>query len=323
MCTAITYHGKDHYFGRNLDVPCSFGESVTITPRNFPLPFRCAETMNDHYALIGMALVEDGYPLYFDATNEHGLSMAGLDFPGNAVYCAHKDGADNITPFELIAWILGQCKTVSDAKKLLEKLNVLDQQFSAKHPLTPMHWMLSDKECCIVTEPMADGVRIYENPVGVLTNNPPFTYQQWNIQNYLNLTSKEPENRFSKELKMTPCSHGLGAFGLPGDLSSPSRFVRAAFVKANSPVKDTESESVSQFFHILGSVEQQEGCAAAADGWNKTIYASCCNTDQLIYYYHTYTNRQITAVRMLPEYLQSQKLIQYPLVAAEQIRFEN
>ena len=122
---------------------------------------------------------------------------------------------------------------------------------------------------------------------------------------------------------MTPCSHGLGAFGMPGDLSSPSRFVRAAFVKANSPEKDTESENISQFFHILGSVEQQEGCAAADNEWIKTVYASCCNTDQLIYYYHTYTNRQITAVRMFPADMQEQKLIQYPLNTTEQIRFAN
>ena len=323
MCTAITYQGKNHYFGRNLDVEHSYGESVTITPRNYPLPFRSIKRMDKHYAMIGMALVVQDCPLYFDATNEHGLSMAGLDFPGNSVYHDPKNDADNITPFELIPWILGQCVTVSDALSRLNRVNILNEDFSKEFSLTPMHWILADRNKCVVIEPMADRLKIYDNPVGVLTNNPPFPYHYWNIQNYLHFTAQEPANTFSPKLPLTPCSHGLGAFGLPGDLSSPSRFIRAAFVKANSPAKQTEEESISQFFHILGSVAQQDGCAETANGWNKTVYASCCNTDELIYYYHTYYNRQITAVPFIREWMDDTKLHIYPLVTKEQIRWEH
>lgn len=85
MCTAITWNG---YFGRNLDLWYSYGESVVITPRNYPFSFRLAGEMAHHYALIGIAHVADGVPLYYEATNEKGLSVAGLNFPGNACYDA-------------------------------------------------------------------------------------------------------------------------------------------------------------------------------------------------------------------------------------------
>ena len=112
MCTAATYRTNDSYFGRNLDLERSYHESVTITPRNFRLDFRREDPMDSHLAMIGMATVANGYPLYYDATNEMGLSMAGLNFPENAVYRPEVDGMDNIATFELIPWILGRCATV-------------------------------------------------------------------------------------------------------------------------------------------------------------------------------------------------------------------
>ena len=119
MCTAVTYQTKDHYFGRNLDYEYSFGEVVTITPRNYTLHHRRLAPMEHHYAMIGMAVVASDYPLYFDATNEYGLSMAGLNFPYSCKYLQEEPQKDNLAPFELIPWILGSCKTVAEAKKKL------------------------------------------------------------------------------------------------------------------------------------------------------------------------------------------------------------
>ena len=323
MCTAITFHGADHYFGRNLDLEYSYGESVIITPRNFPLSFRKVNNMATHHAMIGMALDVDGYPLYFDATNEYGLSMAGLNFPGNAVYRAYREDLKNITPFELIPWVLGQCKTVHETEELLKTVNILDEPFNEEYPLTPLHWLIADAERCIVVEPMLEGLRIYENPVGILTNNPPFSYHLANLKNYLHLTPTEPENRFSRELPLTPYSRGMGAIGLPGDLSSASRFVRAAFTKWNALKRSDETESVGQFFHILDSVVQTEGCCITQFGNERTIYSSCCNTTKLVYYYCSYTNRQITAVKLLPECVEESELMCYPLVLQQQIHWSN
>ena len=323
MCTAITFRTKDHYFGRNLDFEHGYGETVVVTPRNYPFTFRKAKTMDSHYAMIGMAVVDKGYPLYFDGTNETGLSMAGLYFPGNAVYLSEKPGMDNITPFEFIPWILGSCKNLSQVRDKLKNTNIVDIPYSAQFPLSPLHWIIADRDASIVVEPMADGIKVFENPVGVLTNNPPFDFHLHNLTGYLNLTREEPTNRFAPNFQLTPYSRGMGAIGLPGDLSSPSRFVRAAFVKLNSVCKDTDSASICQFFHILGSVAQQEGCARVGDAFEKTIYTSCCNTDRGIYYYTTYDNSQITGISMHNTDLSLNQVRVFPLVTKPQIRMEN
>lgn len=324
MCTAISYKTKDHYFGRNLDYEFSYEETVTITPRNYPFLFRKVKALPEHYAMIGMAYVVDDYPLYYDATNEKGLSMAGLNFPENAVYQSEIEEKDNVAPFEFIPWVLGQCATIAECKELLERMNLVRINFSDKLPLSPLHWLISDRDSSITVETMQDGLRVHDNPVGVLTNNPPFETQMFMLNNYMGLSREQIENRFSSELNLQTYSRGMGAMGLPGDLSSASRFVKAAFTKLNSVSGETETESISQFFHILTSVEQQRGCVHMGnDQYEITIYSSCCNTDKGIYYYTTYENSQITAVDMYREDLESDEIVSYPLVTRQQISWQN
>lgn len=324
MCTAINLKSKDHYFGRNLDLEYSYQETVAVTPRNYPFHFRIMGTMESHYAMIGMAYVVEGYPLYYEATNEKGVSIAGLRFAGNAHYPETHEGKDNIPPFEFIPWILSQCATMEEVRKKLEGISLVNISYSEALPLTPMHWMISYKEESLVVESMKDGLHIYENPVGVLTNNPPFPMQLWNLSNYMGLTNETVENRFAGQLTLEPYSRGMGAMGLPGDLSSASRFVRAAFVLNNAVCGESEEESVGQFFHMLTAVEQQRGCVKMGEGeYEITVYSSCCNTDRGIYYYTTYGNRQICGVDMNRENLDGNQVISYSLVKSEQIFLQN
>ena len=323
MCTAVNYQTKDHYFGRNLDLEYSYHEEVTVTPRKYPIHFRLAADLKEHYAMIGMATVAEGYPLYYDATNEKGLSMAGLNFPGNADYKEAVEGKDNITPFEFIPWILGQCANVAEARELLARMNMVKISFSEELPLSPLHWILSDKKESLTVESVKEGLKIYENPVEILTNNPTFDMQMFNLNNYMGLSIEEPQNHFAGDLPLKTYSRGMGAMGLPGDLSSASRFVKAAFTKMNSVSGDSESESISQFFHILGSVAQQRGCVKLGERFEITIYSSCCNTDKGVYYYTTYENSQITGVDMHKEDLDADKLVTYPLITGQQIHMQN
>lgn len=324
MCTAISYKTKDHYFGRNLDLEYSYEESIVITPKNYPFIFRKEPKMEKHYAIIGVAYVHSDYPLYYDAVNEKGLGIASLNFPGNAFYQSEKEGMHNITPFELTPWILGQCQSVQEAKKLLENVNLLKVSFHKELPLTPLHFMIADKEESIVVEPMKEGLRVMDNPIKVLTNNPPFPYHLFHLNNYMNLTKKEPVNRFAKGLPLETYSRGMGSIGLPGDASSPSRFVRAAFTKWNSVAGEEEAESVSQFFHILDSVKQYKGCVEVENGkYEYTIYSTCCNTERGIYYYKTYHNHCITAVDMHRENLEGKTLVAYPFQLEQQIHWGN
>ena len=324
MCTAITLHSGDNYFGRNLDFEYAYCESVTVTPRNFSFAFRRMGEMPTHYAIIGMAYVRDGYPLYYDATNEKGLSMAGLNFPGNAVYRPEAPDMDNIAPFEFIPWVLGQCATMKDVRGLLSRMNMAEIHFSPELPLSPLHWMIADRKAAITVEAVADGLRIYDNPIGVLTNNPPFEYQLFNLNNYMGVGSSAPQDRFAKRLKLQAYSRGMGGLGLPGDLSSMSRFVRAAFAKLNSASGDGEVTAVNQFFHILDFVAHPRGCVRVEDGrYEITVYSSCCNADKGIYYYKTYENSRVTGVDMHRENLDGNQLVSYPLICEETFLIQN
>lgn len=323
MCTAISVTAGDHYFGRNLDYETGYGEKIVITPRNYPFSFDCGEGIKKHYAIIGMGIVKDGYPLYFDAINESGLGMAGLLFSGNAVYGKRVSGKKNVASFELIPWVLAKCKSVDEAEKLIEDTNITDDAFSDDLPPSPLHWIIADKKRTIVLEVTADGMRIYPNPLGVLTNNPPFEMQMYNLSNYIGLSSSPAENRFAKNVNLSAHSKGMGAVGLPGDLSSMSRFVKTAFVCANSVYSDVEEEIVNHFFHTLYAVFQQKGCVATSDGYEITQYSSCCNTDKGIYYYTTYNNSNITAVSMHGESLDTEKLIEYELIKNCKITMQN
>lgn len=331
MCTAITYKTQDTYFGRNLDLELSYGEEVVITPRNFPLSFRHLAPLTTHFAIIGMATVAPSngqpYPLYYDAINEHGLGIAGLNFPGNAVYHPVTDGRDNLAQFELVPWLLGQCRTVADVKSHLTNLNLADTPFSDQFPPAELHWLIADADSAIVVESVADGLKIYDNPIGVLTNNPPFPVQSFRLHDYLNLSATEPTNQFAPALDLQPYCHGLGAHGLPGDLSSGSRFVKAAFTRLNSVSAPDELSSVSQFFHILHSVDQPRGSSRFGTPndpkYEITIYSSCCNLRTGVYYYTCYDNHQITAVDLHRVDLDGTDLSRYPLITTEQIAQQN
>ena len=324
MCTAATYQTKDFYFGRTLDYEFSYGDEVTIMPRNYEITFRHMGVVKSHYAMIGMAYVTDDYPLYYDAINEKGVGMAGLNFVGNAAYAEVVGNKDNVAQFEFIPWILSQCASVQDARDLLAKMNLVGTPYNEQLPAAQLHWMIADAKECIVVESMADGMHIHDNPTGVMTNNPPFDMQMFLLNQYMGLSEKQPENHFSKELPLQTYSRGMGALGLPGDLSSTSRFAKVAYTRMHAVSKDSEEASVSQFFHILGSVDQQRGCCEVGEGkYEITIYTSCCNATKGIYYYTSYDNHQITGVDMHRENLDGTEIIRYPLRKEEQIAWVN
>lgn len=324
MCTALAFSTKDFYFGRNLDYEFSYGETIVIVPRNYPIEFRHKGRIDHHFAILGVAHLSNGYPLFYDAMNEKGLGMAGLNFVGNAHYSKPKRGKDNVAQFEFIPWVLSQAKNVKEAKKLLAKINITDTPFSNQFPPSELHYIIADKNECIVVESTIDGLHIYDNPAGVLTNNPPFPEQLFGLNRYMGLSSKEPENHFGKDLPLKTYSRGMGAMGLPGDLSSTSRFAKVAFTRANSVSPDDELSSVSQFFHILHSVEQQRGVAEIRENeYEITIYSTCYNAQKGICYYTSYDNHRINAIDLKRANLDAKEIISFPMNLKEDILFQN
>lgn len=323
MCTALSLDGSRHYFGRNLDLEYNFGQEVVITPRQYPFAFTDGTKTAHHYAFVGMASVEDGYPLYADAINEKGLGMAGLHFAlSGALPSPGPEGATDVAPFEFISWVLAQCATLDEALERISRINLSDVPFSPSIPNSMLHWMLADASGSAVVEPLAEGLSIKRDPYNVLTNDPPFTYHATNLNFYLNLTPDMPENRFCQAFDLKALGKGTGAFGLPGDCSSPSRFVRIAFNSGNSVPHTGKEAELTQFFHLLDSVASVRGDVRTEDGkYFYTRYTSCmCDGS---YYYKTYANNQITQVDMNKTDADSAELSVYPLVETQQIRAGN
>ncbi|MCI8484407.1 MAG: choloylglycine hydrolase family protein [Lachnospiraceae bacterium] len=325
MCTSIAMTTDDFYFGRTLDLETSFQECVVFTPRNYPFTFRKAKPLRRHYAMLGMATIMDGLPLYAEAVNEKGLCMAGLNFPDNAYYPPEeKEDCSNIAPFELIYWILGQCDSVVQARELLSTAHLIGIPFSDEVPLSPLHWHIADRESSIVLETTKEGMGIFDDPMGVLTNNPSFPFQMTNSCQYLNLTAGPPQNCFTSNVNLRPFGLGLGSFGLPGDYSPSSRFVKASYLTLNSVCEKDEISSVTQFFHLLDAVSMVRGSVITeSDAYELTIYSCCINADKGIYYYKTYSNNQLTAIHMHHENLNGCYLKRFPLRTCQQIAWMN
>lgn len=314
MCTGISTRGINHYFGRSLDVSVDFPFKIIVTPRNYSFSFIPKEPKNN-YALIGMGIIEDDYPLYFDAINEEGVAMAGLNFPGYAYY-AKKENPEkiNLAPFELIQFLLRQVSSVKEAYELLQNIELVDKTFNSKMPNAPLHWLISDGKESLVVERTKEGLQIYENPFHILTNNPPFAYHCFNVENYLHLTPHYPKNHFSKNISLKPNSIGLGALGLPGDNSSPSRFVRGFYHLDQLELTESETDNVLSFFHVLDSVIQVKGASFDASGQSEfSAYFSCMSAKTKTYYVKLYENSQIQSVSLKKEFLNKNHLLAYNL----------
>ena len=314
MCTSLVMTTKATYVGRNLDLEDSFGEKVVITSGNFPLKFHKMPTLERHQAIIGMASVVEGYPLYAEGVNQSGVYLAGLNFPGNAFYPPEGGEGKALAPYELIPWLLGTCETAEAAVEQLRRIPLLGVPFKPHLPLAPLHWHIADRHGAFVAEPMADGLKIYPDPVGVLTNNPPFPFHQTNLSQYLGLSAAQPDNRLNPALELSPFGQGMGGMGLPGDWSPASRYLRAAFCKSNCVCPPDEESSVSQFFHLLDAVAMPRGSVRTPEGkWDITRYSCCVNTDTGTYYYKTYDNCAVTAVALTEERRAGDKLLEFPL----------
>ena len=311
MCTALSFC---HFFGRNFDLDQSYGEEVCVTPRHFPFLFRKAMVDKNRYAIIGMATVQDGIPLYYDAMNEHGVAMAGLHFPGNAHYHPFREAKDNIAPFELIPWVLMQCKNLKEVKNLLQQINIANIAFSPAFPPTPLHFMIATPQGDLAVESTAKGVEIFENTVGVLANNPQFGLQIENLKSYSSLSNQSPAPKIVLPSTQSFHSLGMGGAGLPGDYSSSSRFVRACFLRrfADSALKG--EQMMEQFFHLLGGVAVPKGCVKTPEGKDHyTRYCAAMDLKSGIYYYTTYFSSAITPIRLGDLALDSAELIRFPL----------
>ncbi len=312
MCTSIAWNNGDLYIGRNMDISFEFDRRIVIVPRNYPFVFKEMPQINNHYAIMGAAMVANNYPLFAEAVNEKGLYMAGLNFPNMAAFSKSDKTKNNITANEFIAYILCSAQNIEQASELLKQINVTDIPFMPNLPIPSLHFIISDKSSSLVVECTKAGMHIFENKTGVLTNNPGFDMHMHNLNNYMHLSNKSPVNTMTTEIELNNYCMGLGALGLPGDYSSQSRFVKAYFLKANAFAQKTEPESVAQMFNMLSALAMVRGSVLDGDSYDITAYSCCINADKGIYYYKNYESSCVSAVYMHNENLQRDDLIIYP-----------
>lgn len=314
MCTALSLTAKDgsHLFGRNMDIEYSFNQSILLTPRRFDYKNRATGEMNQtKYAVIGMGTIIDEHPCYAELFNEKGLAAAGLNFPNYAHWDEKAiEGKTNIPPYDLVLWVTANFETVQEVKEALKDVVLVDVPVNEQTPIAPLHWMICDKTGeSIVVEKTVNGLSVMDNKVGVLTNAPTFDWHLTNLTQYMGLTPTQPKDTTLGEQELHPLGQGLGAFSLPGDYSSPSRFVKAAFLRNNIDYANVNYSGISEFFHILNGVAMIRGSVVTPQHLNDiTLYTSCMDQERGIYYYNTYTNHTVSAINMHNEDLDAKEI---------------
>lgn len=312
MCTAVRFNGAEGemFFGRNLDWVNGYGEKVVITPRGFSYRSAFLGEMCGT-AVIGMGIVAEGVPLYFDCANEHGLAIAGLNFPSYAAYATSAvDGKTNVAAYEFPLWVALNFASVDEVEKALRDVAIVAKPVNTQYPVSQLHWMIGDAKRSIVVEYTANGMEIFENKVDVLTNQPGYAWHQENLRNYMNVASGMPEKVTWGKAELKPFGTGSLLQGLPGGLYPTDRFARVAYFNTHYPVQSSEATNVSRLFHTLTGVAMIDGVAAMADGaFEKTIYTGGYSTATQTYYYNTYEDFAIQSVAMKDYELDSSELI--------------
>ena len=252
--------------------------------------------------------------------------MCNTLFSGFATYSQSiDDNKTNLAPFDFVAWSLTQFNSVKELKKSVDSITFLDIPLPDLGLTPPLHWILADKwGDCIVLEPTNEGLKMYDNPLGVMTNSPEFNWHLQNLRQYIGLKSQPFAPTEWSNLPLSAFGQGSGSMGLPGDFTPPSRFVRAAYGKQNIQGIDSEEEGVSALFHILSNCEVPKGGVITEEGaLDNTIYTSVMCMESGTYYYHTYDCRQIIAVHLFHENLDTDEIKAYPFQRKQKIFYEN
>lgn len=289
MCTALRFTDDENnlFFGRNLDVGQDYGEKVMVTARNYPLHYQFLDDTVTRKAVIGMGIMINDYPSYFDCYNEDGLGIAGLNFPHFAQFSNEPvEGKINLASYEIMLWVTENFSTVAEVKEALKNVNLVNKAAVSTYPVAPLHWIISDKNEAIVVEVSKQyGMKVFEDKVGVLTNSPDFNWHLTNLANYTGLSPHDATEQNWNGQKVTPWGVGTGSLGLPGDSIPADRFVKVAYLNANYPTVHGEAANVAKFFNILKAVAMIKGSVINVnDKPEYTVYTACYSAKTKTYY---------------------------------------
>lgn len=326
MCTGIRLnaHNGAVVFARTLEFAQDIESSIILIPRNFTFQGTTPSgeprglRWQSKYAVVGAnAASQIGV---IDGVNEKGLAGGLFYFTDYAQYQeVPKEQAQNsIASWELLTLILTSCSRVDEVKKLVSSIYVSSAVFQGWGITPPLHAIVHDAQGnSVVIEYVQGKLMLYDNPLGVFTNAPPFDWHITNLNNYVNLGVFNVNEKQLNVFNLKATSQGSGMLGLPGDFSSASRFVRAvAYSQSVIDIKN-EEDARNNAFHILnlfdiprGSVRQMENGQVAYD---YTQWTSASDLRNKKYYYRTYEDQQIRGVDLMQLQIDGSQVIIMPM----------
>lgn len=294
MCTAMTLRSQSNelFFGRTMDFSHDIIPQLYIVPDTYTWNNSInKKQMKNKYRFIGLGQELEGLLGFFDGVNEKGLAAAVLYFAGYAQYdtCA-ANGREPIASIDFLQYILGSCASVQELSILLPHIAIIGIPDPVTKTMAPLHWMVTDRSgACAVIEVTGSRPELIDNPVGVMSNSPDLRWHITNLRNYMEASPKQSEEAYWDSIRLTPFGQAGGTVPLPGGFTSPERFVRTAYLKAQLPMPKDSSEAINACFHIMESVSIPKGAVITSrNTYDYTKYTAFMNISTCEYYYKTY-----------------------------------
>lgn len=299
MCTAITLQTSqgENFFGRTMDFSHPIEPGLYIIPKGYKWNSLISnEVYTDYYSFISIGQQIENILGFFDGVNEKGFAAATLYFAGYADYNLPSEGKEPIASLDLLHYILGQCSSINDLKKILANIHIVGVEDPITKTAAPLHWIATDRSGkCVVVEQTKERLIVIDNPLGVMANSPDFLWHMTNLRNYMNTSPVQTDEALWNNITLTPFGQGGGSTYLPGGYTSPERFVRTAFIKTHVSTPRNRLEAVTTCFHAMNSVSIPKGVVLTnKDTYDYTMYTAFMNTNTCEYYIKTYENSQIS-----------------------------
>ncbi|SFV49783.1 Choloylglycine hydrolase [hydrothermal vent metagenome] len=331
-CTGIEVKAKDgaSVTGRTVEFGILIDTSVAVVPRGYEFVGMTTrgegKRWTSKYASVGMIIAD--YEVIVDGINEKGLSCANFYFPGYAKYSVttKENQSISMSSTDVVQWILSMFESVDDVRKALENNEVaISPVLTPGFPpqVQPFHFVVYDKTGkSIVFEPIDGKLKIYDNPLGVITNSPTYDWHMTNLRNYVTLSANSAKDIELTNMTVKSLGQGSGMLGLPGDFTPPSRFVRAAAFSSSVIPKKTAQESVMQVFHILNNFDIPVGAARTVEDGkifsDYTMLTVARDSKNIRYYYKTYDDQNIKVVDLKDFDLDAKKIVKLHTLTKQQ-----
>ncbi|QYY35624.1 choloylglycine hydrolase family protein [Ruficoccus sp. ZRK36] len=316
MCTSLTYATRDgfHFLARTMDFAFVLEGTPHVHPRRFGWRSQSGEEHRGRYGFVGAGRELEQF-FFADGVNEKGLAVCELYFPDEASYAPELvAGKVNLAPHELVTWLLSEIGSVQELRARFEALALVSYEFKLLGTVLPLHFIVSDSTgACVVIEPTADGLKLKENPAGVMTNSPELEWHLKNLNNLLGLRPENPPETPLGTLTLKPFGQGAGTLGLPGGYTPPERFLRTAFLREYTERPAGAEAGVAAILGILNPVTIPKGVNLKPGGVpDYTQYRSVMSLSERAYYFNNYGTNEVLRVVLTEMLLESKTPQAFP-----------